>query len=82
MPVRKEVRRDSGAIPDAGEAAGAGVESPTVPPETEDGLAERRPAVATDRLTVQFPKSFKEEGRRSELGRDTQNPAQGGALGR
>lgn len=27
----------------AGEAAGAGVESPTVPPETEDGLAERRP---------------------------------------
>lgn len=27
----------------AGEAAGAGVVSPTVPPETEDGSAERRP---------------------------------------
>lgn len=46
---RAATRCNSGA----GEAAGAGVESPTVLPESEDAEAERPAAMATDRATVQ-----------------------------
>lgn len=46
------IERATGCNPRAGEARGAGSESPTVLPENEDGRAERCPANATDRTTV------------------------------
>lgn len=51
-------RRATGCNSRAGEARGAGSVSPTVLPENEDGLAERRPANRPTDLTVQVEQAL------------------------